>query len=261
MGADTRDVKVDRKASSIAIWAGVSLGEAKSSSTLSGRWFSSITLDTLSAAGAGAAIRRATSSAKAPSSERFIRLPLPTFRSGRLGSTEALPFRSPHGTRHQARERFYFERRRLTGSPAETWPVMVSCLTVSSPSDRRASDRVKSSPWIDPVTPPVSSDQPPTLMLPVTLVPFLTNVIVTGTSEPRDAALPVHTPVTLVVGALADPVCARSAVPQPAVSAAPSAIAATIARLIRLGSQLTRSERPIILDFRPSVRQRARTSS
>src|SRR5262245_48679595 len=99
MGADTRDVKVDRNASSIAIWAGVSLGEAKSSSTLSGRWVSSITLDTLSAAGAGAAIRSGTSSAKAPSSERFIRLPLPIFRSGRFGSTEALPFRSPYGTR------------------------------------------------------------------------------------------------------------------------------------------------------------------
>src|SRR5262245_36332720 len=99
MGADTRDVKVDRKASSNAIWGGVSLGEAKSSSTLSGRWVSSIMRDTPSAAGAGAAIRSATSSAKAPSSERFITLPLPSFRSGRCGSTEALRSRSPYGTR------------------------------------------------------------------------------------------------------------------------------------------------------------------
>src|SRR5215510_1443002 len=99
MGADTRDVKVDRKASSNAIWSGVSLGEAKSSSTLSGRWVSSITRDTPSAAGAGAAIRSAASSAKAPSSERFITLPLPSFRSGRCGSTEALRSRSPYGTR------------------------------------------------------------------------------------------------------------------------------------------------------------------
>src|SRR5262245_43220662 len=175
MGDDNRVVKVDRNASSSAIWAGVSLGEANSRSTLTGGLFSSIAGDGSSAAVAGAdgrsariahrrSVARATprSLTVQGSDECFIPLTLPT--SGRD--------RSPYGTRPGAPSGRYFERRRLTGSPAETCPVIVSSLTVSSPRVSRSSDKVKSSPSTDPVTPPVRFDHPPTLMSPVTVVPF-----------------------------------------------------------------------------------------
>src|SRR6516225_4810334 len=76
-------------------------------------------------------------------------------------------------------------------------------------------------------------------------------------SAPREAALPVQTPVTLTVGALP----ARCAVPQPAVNTPHSTIATTIARLIRaLSAQLTRPERRPVLDLRPIARQGIRTT-
>src|SRR5689334_3237142 len=96
----------------------------------------------------------------------------------------------------------------------------------------RSSDRIKSSPWIEPLTPPVSSDRPPTLMSPVTVVPFCVRVIVTGMKLPPTPALPVHTPATLAVGMLAGALCARSAAPQPA-ARTPHSASSTNDRLIR----------------------------
>src|SRR6267142_6753892 len=67
---------------------------------------------------------------------------------------------------------------------------------------------------------------------------------------PRVAALPVHTPETLAVGALAETIWPRDAAAQPAVRALHSSTNTAI--LIRtLPPQLTRSDRLVILDFRP----------
>src|SRR5215470_13234084 len=125
MGDDNRVVKVDRNASSSAIWAGVSLGEANSRSTLTGGLFSSIAGDGSSAAVAGAdgrsariahrrSVARATprSLTVQGSDECFIPLTLPT--SGRD--------RSPYGTRPGAPERTLLRAAEVDRKPGRNLP-------------------------------------------------------------------------------------------------------------------------------------------
>src|SRR5262252_7111312 len=127
MGDDNRVVKVDRNASSRAIWAGVSLGEANSRSTLTGGPFSSIAGDGAPAAVAGVdgrsariAIAHRMSVARATprsltvqgSDECFIPLTLPTSGRGR----------SPYGTRPGASEETLLRAAEVDRKPGRDLP-------------------------------------------------------------------------------------------------------------------------------------------